>query len=141
MSLKVNDSYLNDDLSITNCMNSYFSSVFTVEDHEKFPNLDYITKKKLCNILWSATEVEKLLRNLNIYKSPWPDCISPRILKECAQVLSSPLAFISEYIILSRSTTMYMEVGPHHSAFTSGRRAQNASSEWNGQKRNIIVNL
>ena len=26
-------------------------------------------------------------------------------------------------------------------AFTSGRRAQNASSEWNGQKRNIIVNL
>ena len=27
------------------------------------------------------------------------------------------------------------------SAFTSGRRAQNASSEWNGQKRNIIVNL
>ena len=26
-------------------------------------------------------------------------------------------------------------------AVTSGRRAQNASSEWNGQKRNIIVNL
>ena len=26
-------------------------------------------------------------------------------------------------------------------AFTSGRRAQNASSEWNGQKKNIIVNL
>ena len=26
-------------------------------------------------------------------------------------------------------------------AFTSGRRAQNASSELNGQKRNIIVNL
>ena len=26
-------------------------------------------------------------------------------------------------------------------AFTSGRRAQNESSEWNGQKSNIIVNL
>ena len=26
-------------------------------------------------------------------------------------------------------------------AFTSGRRPQNASSEWNGQKSNIIVNL
>jgi len=90
VSLKVNDSYLNDDLSITNCMNSYFSSVFTVEDHEKFPNLDYITNKKLCNILWSATEVEKLLRNLNIYKSPWPDCISPRIL---SVVISTGLYF------------------------------------------------
>ena len=40
-----------------------------------------------------ATEVEKLLRNINIYKSPGPDCISPRILRECSQVLSSPLAW------------------------------------------------
>ena len=69
-------------------MNSYFSSVFTVEDHD----LDHITDKKLCNIFCSAAEVEKLLRNLNIYKSPGPDCISPRILRECAQVLSSLLA-------------------------------------------------
>ena len=73
-------------------MNSYFSSVFTVEDHENFPDLEYITDEKLCNIFCSATEVEKLLRNLNIYKSPGPDYISPRILRECAQVLSSPLA-------------------------------------------------
>ena len=91
VSLKVNDSYLNDDLSIANCMNSYFSSFFTVEDHENFTDLEYITDKKLCNIFCSATEVEKLLRNLNIYKSPRPKCISPRILRECAQVLSSPL--------------------------------------------------
>ena len=41
-----------------------FSSVFTVEDHENFPDLDYITDKKLCNIFCSATEVEKLLRNI-----------------------------------------------------------------------------
>ena len=115
VSLKVNDSYLNDDLSIANCMNSYFSSFFTVEDHENFTDLEYITDKKLCNIFCSATEVEKLLRNLNIYKSPGPDYISPRILRECAQVSSSQSTdFISEYIILSRSTTMYMEVGPHH---------------------------
>ena len=42
VSLKVNDSYLNDDLKIANCMNSYFSSVFTVEEHENFPDLKYI---------------------------------------------------------------------------------------------------
>ena len=28
-----------------------------------------------------------------------------------------------------------------NTAFTSGRRAQNASSEWNGQKSKVIVNL
>ena len=94
MSLKVNDSYLNDNLSIANCMNSYFSPVFTVDDHENFPDLDYTTDKKLCNIFCSATGVEKLLRNLNTYKSPGPDCISPLILKECAQVLSSLLALL-----------------------------------------------
>ena len=66
VSLKVNDSYLNDDLSIANCMDSYFSSVSTVEDRENFPDLDYITDKKLCSIFCSATEVDKLLRNLNI---------------------------------------------------------------------------
>ena len=66
VSLRVNDSYLYDDLSIASCMDSYFSSVFTVEDSENFPDLDYITDKKLCNIFCSATEVEKLLRNLNI---------------------------------------------------------------------------
>ena len=75
-------------------MNSFFSSVVSVEDHENFRDLDYISDKKLCNIFCSATEVEKLLRNLNIYKSPGPDCISPRILRQCAQVLSSPLALL-----------------------------------------------
>ena len=38
--------------------------VFIVEDHENFPDLDYITDKKLCNIFCSVTEVEKLLRNI-----------------------------------------------------------------------------
>ena len=36
-------------------MNSYFSSVFTVEDHD----LDHITDKKLCNILCNITPVHK----------------------------------------------------------------------------------
>ena len=35
-----------------------------------------------------------MLKNLNIYKSPRPDSISPQILKECSQVLSSPLALL-----------------------------------------------
>ena len=59
-----------------------------------------------------AKEVEKLLRNMNIYKSPGPDCISPR--KFSSVVIFA--GFISEYIFLSNSTAMYMEVGPHHSS-------------------------
>ena len=40
----------------------------------------------------------------------------------CSSVVIST-GFISEYIILSRSTTVHMEVGPHHSS--SQGRAQN----------------
>ena len=68
MSLKVNDLYLNDDLSIANCMNSYFSLVFTVEDHENFPYNIFVLPLKL------------------------NDCISLCILRERTQMLSSPLA-------------------------------------------------
>ena len=57
-----------------------------------FPNLN-VTNSKLSNILCDTKEVEKLLKKLNIYKSPGPDSLPPRILKECASVLSSPLCF------------------------------------------------
>ena len=92
VSLKVSDLYLNDDLSIANCMNSYFSLVFTVEDHENLPDLDYITDNPL-----GLTHIT----------------LHPK--RMCSNVVIST-GFISEYIILSRSTTMYMEVGPHHSS-------------------------
>ena len=95
VSLKVNDEFLNDDISIANSMNHYFSSVFTVEDQANIPDFDYVTNQKLCNIYCSPAEIAKMLKNLNIYKSPGPDSISPRILKECSQVLSSPLALLS----------------------------------------------
>ena len=52
-----------------------------------------VTNCKLSNILCNTKELENLLKNLNIYKSPGPDSLPPRILKECASVLSSPLCF------------------------------------------------
>ena len=67
--------------------------MFTSEDFENFSEFNYVTRHKLSNILCSAIEVEKLLKNLNVYKSPRPDGLSPRILKECANVLSELLCF------------------------------------------------
>lgn len=62
------------------------------EDCENFPEFDYIINKKLSNIYCNVNEVEKLLKNLNAYKSPGPDDLSPHILRECAPELSSPLS-------------------------------------------------
>jgi len=67
--------------------------MFASEDCDNFPEFEYVTNSKLSNIFCNTNEVEKLLKNLNIYKSPGPDSLPPRILKECVSVLSSPLCF------------------------------------------------
>ena len=93
VSLNVDGVTLSNDLSIVESMNDFFSSVFTSEGCHNFPKFEYVTNSKISNILCNTKEVEKLLKNLNIYKSPGPDCLPPRILKECASVVSSPLCF------------------------------------------------
>ena len=71
-------------------MNCYFSSVFTHEQ-SNLPEFDNFIDDKLNNILCNANEVENHLKELNAHKSQGPDMISPRILKECAQELSTSL--------------------------------------------------
>ena len=83
-----------DDLCIAQCMNSYFSSVFTVEDYGNFPNPDYVVVKRLENINCSVNEVRRLLLKLKPNKSPGPDNIAPCVLRECASELAPSLAHI-----------------------------------------------
>lgn len=64
-------------------MNFYFLLVFIVEDYENFFDFEYIIDEKLCNIFCFVMEVEKLLRNLNIYKFFGFDYILFCILREC----------------------------------------------------------
>ena len=78
------------DQEIAQHMNAYFASVFTHE-HKTLPEFDYVLDEKLCNVLCTPSEVGKHLKNLNIHKSPGPDKLLPRILKECALELSTSL--------------------------------------------------
>ena len=57
-----------------------------------------------------------------------------------AEDVSSSAAKSEEKLMFSQARITFT-MTTLNTAFTSGRRAQNASSEWNGQKRNIIVNL
>ena len=88
VSLLVDGVTVTDDLSIAQSLNQFYSSVFTSEDCDNFPNFDYVFTSKLSNIYCSANEIEKLLENLNAYKSPESDGLSLRILRECASALS-----------------------------------------------------
>ena len=73
----------------------FFSDVFiredlinvpTFEEHQGIDNLD--------DINFTADDVEKKLENLKIGKSPGPDGIHPRVLKELAKELKMPLFII-----------------------------------------------
>ena len=84
---------------IHNSVADFFSSVFTEEDDLVMPELDinpYIPKLDILNI--STETIKKKLDNLKIDKSPGPDNIHPRILRELSNILSEPLSIINNSI-------------------------------------------
>lgn len=80
--------------------NTFFCSVFTDEDPEDKPELprrEHVLSN-LCDITMEREDIRKILLGLNPDKSPGPDGVHPKILKECAKELTVPL-----YILFSRS--------------------------------------
>ena len=71
VSLNVDGVTLSNDLSIVESMNDFFSSVFTSEDCDNFPEFEYVTNSKLSSILCNTKEVEKLLKNLGPVYMEW----------------------------------------------------------------------
>ena len=79
-------------------MNSYFSSVFTVEDYANLPELNYSVDEQPENIHCSKREVVKHLQALKPNKSPGPDYIPSHILQVCANELA-----LSITVLLNKS--------------------------------------
>jgi hypothetical protein len=50
--------------------------------------MDRVVHDELSNVDCTDDEIESYLINLEVNKSPGPDTISPRILKECASQLA-----------------------------------------------------
>ena len=89
--LKVNGKLVSDPTSKAEALNAQFQSVFTRESDF---NIDPPSKiaPSLPEICISTRGVEKLLRQLKPGKASGPDNISPRVLKELADVIADPLA-------------------------------------------------
>jgi hypothetical protein len=76
-------------------LNEFFCSVFTNEDTSHIPDFEERKfENELRNIEVSREEVMKKLKALKIDKSPGPDALHPRILKEAAEEIALPLAHI-----------------------------------------------
>lgn len=65
-------------------MRSYFSTVFTADDHASFPEYDNIVYLKSSDIYCNINEVCRVLRNSNPNKSNGPDTLWLHDMKECA---------------------------------------------------------
>jgi len=78
--------------------NRFFSSVFTREDLERIPEVikptDQAEHIGLSSVEVHEGEVLDLLKRLQPDKSPGPDGMHPRVLKECAAELAHPITLL-----------------------------------------------
>jgi hypothetical protein len=72
--------------------NKFFCEQSTLDDSDHTPpELTELQTDGLRPILITETEVEDILKILDIGKATGPDCINPRILREAAPILMYPL--------------------------------------------------
>ena len=76
-------------------LNSFFASVFTIEDTDMIPTLPSVTFDEnltIHNLTVNEQDVRLAINKLKSNKTPGPDKISPRILKETLNEISKPLS-------------------------------------------------
>ena len=84
-------------------LSEFFSSVFTTENDEEVPQLPKMTAKVLNEVDITEEVVLKKLNALKISKSPGPDGIHPRVLRELKDNLAKPLTAIFKHSLGSET--------------------------------------
>ena len=94
--LNINGQILESDQEEATALNEYFSSRATVNDTNKsLPLIVPLTYPALTSITMSEQGVHDVLKSLNASKSCGPDLINPRLLKEGADIIKTPLTKLS----------------------------------------------
>ena len=80
-------------------LNSYFQSVFTIEDLTNVPNKGTSNCLAMKPIVFTVPGIQSLLaiENLEVVKSPGPDKIHPLVLKHCVSELA-PVAIAGYFL-------------------------------------------
>jgi hypothetical protein len=93
--LKVAGRLITDSKQKAEALNNQFQSVFTKETDFQFTSsARNQTYPSIPTITITSPGVEKLLKNLKPGKAAGPDCLSPRVLKELADIVADPLTCI-----------------------------------------------
>ena len=104
-------------------LNNFFTSVFTTEDQENIPTFDCGKNVSIDNITKLPEQMKKALSQLKVSKSPGPDGIHPRILKELADELSYPLTFLFHKTMISGKIPKEWKVAEVRPIFKKGEKS------------------
>ena len=91
--LKDGETVISDNTGMANVLNSFFASVFTVED-PNIPEVEVRSPEFLSSVEFPPSKVEEKLFHLKSASACGPDKIRSRVLKENSDVLCVPLAII-----------------------------------------------
>ena len=85
---------ISEDQGKAELLNSFFTSVFTRENLSDIPEIPMQTEERLTDIVIDRQGVLKLLCALNETKSPGPDNLHSKVMKELREEIAGPLTDI-----------------------------------------------
>ena len=89
--IKDKDTIISEDDKKASAFCRYFSSVFTIENNS-YLELNLADPDPSSSVIeFDESDLNKALEHINVYKSPGPDGIHPRILYETRNIISAPL--------------------------------------------------
>jgi len=132
---KIPDLYVNADKELTTndydkveVLSDFFASVYVPKSNDELPILqdkDIFQDMELPHI--DCNMVEKHLKDLKVSKTPGPDGIHPRVLKELASVLAIPLAKIFQTSIDTGHVPQYWKLANVTPVFKKGNKKDPAN--------------
>lgn len=106
-------------------LNNYFASVFNEEESNSTTNITIsLPNVDMENISIIEDDIKKRLDLLNVNKSPGPDALHPRILKEISTEISVPLKIIFDNSIRSGSLPDEWKLANVTPIFKKGKRCE-----------------
>ena len=92
--LKINGKTITDEIELANHLNTFFASVFTVEELSTLPTVRHETNSRLERIEITREDIRNTVKKLRAGSAAGPDNIHPQLLKELREELIEPLEII-----------------------------------------------
>ena len=120
-----NGEFVSQDDEKAEILNHQYAKTFTVENIQEMPTFtnSSLSSDPLTFITITEAHVEQLLHALRIDKSPGPDQIHPKVLKEVASQIAKPLAIIYQLSVSHGTVPHQWKVANVSPIFKKGSRS------------------